>query len=84
MLVPVLAIRLATSHEVLLCRVRGPGDLDRYGTWWGGTDVDLEEQIIEVLSLHRMCSVHCTACQAGQHNDAQPRLLLRPWQKRLG
>ena len=62
MLVPVLAIWLAFSHVLVLCRVRGPGDLDRYGTWWGGTDVDLEEQITEVLSLYCMCRLQGAAC----------------------
>ena len=62
MLVLVLAIWLAFSHELSLCRVRGPCDLDRYGTWWGGTDVDLEQQITEVLSLHCMSSLQCIAC----------------------
>ena len=65
-----MAVWLAFSHELLLCRGRGPGDLDRYGTWWGGTDLDLEEQITEVLSLHCMSSLQYTACCAGQHNDA--------------
>ncbi len=80
MLVLVLAIWLAFALEWLLCRVRGPGDLDRYGTWWGGTDVDLEEQIDEVLFLQ--LALYCLLCGPAQECSAKPPALA--WQRRLG
>ena len=77
MLMPVSAIWLAFSHELWLCRVRGPGDLDRYGTWWGGTDGDLEEQITEVLPLHGFLqlAVCCLLSGSAQCCSAKPPAL---------